>query len=89
MKMEGGLLDIVHREFRVECLPGDIPENIEVDVTELKIGDHDRVRDLKISEKIKILDDPETVVVAVEHPRAEEPVARRSCCRNGSRTRSN
>ncbi|MCI0447563.1 hypothetical protein L0152_30665, partial [bacterium] len=34
-----------------------------------------RVKDLKISEKIKILDDPETVVVAVEHPRAEEPVA--------------
>ena len=75
VKMEGGLLDIVHRELRVECLPADIPENIEVDVTELKIGDHIRVKDLKISEKIKILDDPETVVVAVEHPRAEEPVA--------------
>ena len=69
VKVEGGLLDIVHRELRVECLPGDIPDNIEVDVTELKIGDLVRVRDLKISEKIKILDDPETVVVAVEHPR--------------------
>jgi large subunit ribosomal protein L25 len=75
VKTEGGLLDIVHRELRVECLPADIPENIEVDVTELKIGDHIRVKDLKVSEKIKILDDPETVVVAVEHPRAEEPVA--------------
>ncbi len=75
VKTEGGLLDIVHRELRVECLPADIPENIEIDVTELKIGDHIRVKDLKISEKIKILDDPETVVVAVEHPRAEEPVA--------------
>jgi large subunit ribosomal protein L25 len=75
VKTEGGLLDIVHRELRVECLPGDIPENIEVDVTELKIGDHIRVKDLKVSDKIKILDDPETVVVAVEHPRAEEPVA--------------
>jgi large subunit ribosomal protein L25 len=72
VKTEGGLLDIVHRELRVECLPGDIPENIEVDVTELKIGDHIRVKDLKVSDKIKILDDPETVVVAVEHPRAEE-----------------
>src|SRR5262245_14195105 len=72
VKTEGGLLDIVHRELRVECLPADIPENIEVDVTELKIGDHIRVKDLKVSEKIKILDDPETVVVAVEHPRAEE-----------------
>jgi large subunit ribosomal protein L25 len=75
VKTEGGLLDIVHRELRVECLPGDIPDNIEVDVTELKIGDMIRVKDLKVSEKIKLLDDPETVVVAVEHPRAEEPVA--------------
>jgi large subunit ribosomal protein L25 len=75
VKTEGGLLDIVHRELRVECLPGDIPDNIEVDVTELKIGDMVRVRDLKVSEKIKLLDDPETVVVAVEHPREEEPVA--------------
>lgn len=75
VKTEGGLLDIVHRELRVECLPGDIPDNIEVDVTELKIGDMVRVRDLKVSEKIKLLDDPETVVLAVEHPREEEPVA--------------
>jgi large subunit ribosomal protein L25 len=75
VKTEGGLLDIVHRELRVECLPGDIPDNIEVDVTELKIGDMIRVRDLKVSEKIKLLDDPETVVLAVEHPREEEPVA--------------
>ncbi len=75
VKTEGGLLDIVHRELRVECLPADIPEHIQVDVTNLKIGDLLRVKDLQISEKIKILDDPETVIVAVEHPRAEEPVA--------------
>jgi large subunit ribosomal protein L25 len=72
VKVEAGLLDIVHREIRVECLPGDIPEHIEVDVTEMKIGDLLRVRDLKVSDKVKILDDPESVVVAVEHPRAEE-----------------
>lgn len=72
VKTEGGLLDIVHRELRVECLPADIPEHIEIDVTDLKIGDHVRVKDLKISDKIKILNDPESVVVAVEHPRAEE-----------------
>jgi large subunit ribosomal protein L25 len=75
VKTEGGLLDIVHRELRVECLPADIPEHIEIDVTELKIGDHVRVKDLKISDKIKILNDPESVVVAVEHPRAEEVAA--------------
>lgn len=76
VKTEGGLLDIVHRELRVQCLPADIPEHIDVDVTELKIGDFVRVKELKVSDKIKILNDPETVVIAVEHPRAEEePVA--------------
>lgn len=75
VKTEGGLLDVVHRELRVECLPADIPEHIVIDVTEMKIGDMVRVRELKISDKIKILNDAETVVVAVEHPRAEEPVA--------------
>jgi large subunit ribosomal protein L25 len=75
VKTEGGLMDIVHRELHVECLPGDIPESIVVDVTNLKIGDLVRVRDIVVSDKIKILDDPETVVVAIEHPRAEEEVA--------------
>ncbi len=75
VKSEGGLMDIVHRELHVECLPGDIPESIVVNVTNLKIGDLIRVRDLVVSDKIKILDDPETVVVAIEHPRAEEVVA--------------
>jgi large subunit ribosomal protein L25 len=76
VKTEGGLLDIVHRELRVECLPGDIPESLVVDVTNMKIGDLLRVKDIPISDKVKILEDPETVVVAVEHPRAEEePVA--------------
>jgi large subunit ribosomal protein L25 len=76
VKTEGGLLDIVHRELRVECLPADIPESLVVDVTNMKIGDLLRVKDIPISDKIKILEDPETVIVAVEHPRAEEePVA--------------
>jgi large subunit ribosomal protein L25 len=76
VKTEGGLLDIVHREIRVECLPADIPEHIVIDVTEMKIGDLRRIKDLKVSDKVKILEDPETVIVAVEHPREEElPVA--------------
>lgn len=72
VKTEGGLLDIVHRELRVECLPADIPEHIEVDITDLKVGSLLRVRDLTVSDRIKILDDPETVLLAVEHPRVEE-----------------
>jgi large subunit ribosomal protein L25 len=72
VKTEGGLIDIVHREIRVECLPADIPEHLTVDVTNMKIGDLFRIKDLQVSNKIKILDDPETVIVAVEHPREEE-----------------
>ncbi len=75
VKTEGGLLDIVHRELRVECLPRDIPEHIEADITELKIGDLLHVKDLKVSEKIKILEDPDMVIITVEHPRAEEVAA--------------
>ena len=76
VKVEGGLLDIVHREIRVECLPADIPERFEIEVTNMKIGDLFRIKDLKVSDKVKILEDPETVIVAVEHPREEElPVA--------------
>lgn len=76
VKVEAGLLDIVHREIRVECLPADIPESFEIDVTNMKIGDLFRIKDLKVSDKVKILEDPETVIVAVEHPREEElPVA--------------
>lgn len=75
VKTEGGLLDIVIRELRVECLPADIPEHIEIDVTNMKIGDHVRVRDLALGDKIKVLNEPEMVVVAVEHPRAEETPA--------------
>jgi large subunit ribosomal protein L25 len=73
VKTEGGLLDLVLRELKVECLPGDIPEHIVIDVTDMKIGDLKRVRDLQVSDKIKILDDPDTTVVMVEHARAEEP----------------
>jgi len=76
VKTEGGLLAVVHRELKVECLPVDIPEHLEVDVTSMKIGDLLRVRDIPVSDKIKILADADEVVVTVEHPRAEEtPVA--------------
>ena len=46
IKQQGGLLDIVHREIEVECLPADIPESIEIDVTELMLGQAIRLRDV-------------------------------------------
>jgi len=75
VKVQGGILDFVTRELEVECLPTDIPEKIVVDVSELELGKHVRVAELKVSDKIKVLTDPGLVIAHVVTPRAEEEVA--------------
>lgn len=64
---EGGILQHATRELEIECLPTDIPEKVEVDVSELNIGDAIHVRDLKL-EKVVILSDSDTSVVSVVPP---------------------
>ena len=68
---EGGLLDFQIREVHVECLPNAIPDAIEVDVAPLGHHDYLRIKDLEVPEGVKVLDDPERVVVGVTHARAE------------------
>jgi large subunit ribosomal protein L25 len=68
---EGGLLDFQVRELHVECLPNAIPDSVEVDVSPLGSHDYYRIKDLKLPEGVKVLDDPERVVVGVTHARAE------------------
>jgi large subunit ribosomal protein L25 len=75
VKRDGGVLDFVTRELEISCLPTDIPEKIVVDVSELEIGKHLRVSDLKVPEKIKVLTDADLVVVHVVVARAEEAAA--------------
>ena len=70
----GGVLDHSLRELEIEVLPGDIPEHIELDVTNLTIGHSLFVRDITIP-KGRILNDPDTPVCTVVAPRAEETVA--------------
>ncbi len=72
---EGGILDHVRREIEIECLPSQIPEKIEVDVTDLAIGKSLHVSELILPEGIVCLDDPETVLLTVVVPRAEEEIA--------------
>jgi large subunit ribosomal protein L25 len=61
-------------EIEVECLPADLPERIVVDISGLdKIGDSVRVRDVVLSDKVAILDDPEEII-AIASPTKEEPV---------------
>jgi large subunit ribosomal protein L25 len=76
VKEQGGLLEILQRELKVACLPGDIPETIDVEIGELKIHDHVRVQDLVPTGDYRFLDPPETLVVNVVPPRlVEEPAA--------------
>jgi large subunit ribosomal protein L25 len=70
IKQQGGLLDIVHREIEVECLPSDIPEHIEVDVTELMLGQAIRLRDVATDPKWKAVTDGDVMLVHIVAPRA-------------------
>jgi large subunit ribosomal protein L25 len=67
VQQDGGILQHVLRELEVECLPTDIPEKIEVDVTDLKIGDSIHVGDIKL-ESVEILSDPQGSIVSVVPP---------------------
>jgi len=75
VKLQGGIVDFVTRQIEIECLPGDIPEHIDVDVTELMMNDGVRVRDLATGGKWTSLTEPETLIVHLVAPRAEEAPA--------------
>jgi large subunit ribosomal protein L25 len=75
VKQQGGLLDFVHREIEVECLPADIPEHIEVDVSELMLHQSIRLRDVLGSMKWTPVSDADLMLVHVVPQKAEaEPV---------------
>ena len=69
VKTDGGVLDFVTREVGVEALPTDIPTAIEVDVSDLHIGQHLEVGDLQVPEGVEITDEPGRVIAAVAQSR--------------------
>ena len=69
---EGGMLEQHLHEIDIECLPKDIPEKIEVDITELQLGESVHVSDLVVSAEVKILNFMEQSVVGVTTVKAEE-----------------
>ena len=75
VKQQGGVLDVVHRQIEIECLPADIPTHIEVDVTELMVGMSIRVKDIATNPKWKPMADPEMMLLHVIIPRVEEAPA--------------
>ncbi len=72
VKTQGGLLEIVAREVEVECLPNNIPEHIVVDIADLGIGDAFRVKNIPATDKYRVVDDPEKILVHVIVLRVEE-----------------
>jgi len=63
-------------QFHVECLPADLPEHIVVDIAQLaRVGDAIRVRDVAVSDNIRVLENPDTVVAVASAPKVEETAA--------------
>lgn len=68
---DGGMVQQLKRVLEVECLPGDIPENLEADISELKIGDSLHVEEIQVLEGIRVLTDGKEPVVVISAPVAE------------------
>ncbi|MGB7489158.1 MAG: 50S ribosomal protein L25 [Thermoanaerobaculia bacterium] len=74
VKNEGGVLDFITREVEVECLPGDIPQTLELDVSDLEIGSHREVKDLEVPAGVELMVELDKVIVAVAHSRVATEV---------------
>lgn len=68
---EGGVLDQVLHEIEIECLPKDLPDSIEADVSHLEINQALHLRDIKFPETIKVLEDMSRTVASVKGVKAE------------------
>jgi len=75
VKQQGGIVDFVNREIEVECLPTDIPEHIDIDISELMLHQGIRVRDLAQDRKWKPISEPEMMIVHVVSVKVEEAPA--------------
>src|SRR6266550_5787675 len=70
VRLEGAVLDQTLRELEIEVDPSNIPDHVELDVTNMVIGDSLHVSDIKVPEGVEMLDDPETSVAVLAAPRA-------------------
>jgi len=71
----GGVLQIVRRELEILCFPGDIPDQIEIDITNIDIGESIHAEDITLSEKIDLPHDTNFTIVTIVSPRTEEEEA--------------
>ncbi len=74
VKTEGGFVDFINREIEIECLPKDIPEQIEIDISELHLRQSFKVEEVVLPGEIKLISDPETILFHIEEPAKEEEI---------------
>jgi len=72
---DGGVLEFPLHEIEVECLPKDLPERIELDISNLGVNQSIHVREVPISEAIRVLSAPDQVVVLVKYAKEEKVAA--------------
>lgn len=72
VKQQGGILEFVRREVEVECLPTDIPEHIDIDISDLMVGQGVRLRDVATNPKWKPVTDPDAMLIHVILAKGEE-----------------
>lgn len=70
---EGGVLGHITHELNVECRPGDIPEHLDIDISDLHINQSLTLADISVPEGVIIMDDVETTIVTITPPAVEEP----------------
>ena len=70
----GGILQQVRREIEIKCLPSQIPDTVEIDVSALNIGDSVHLNDIQLPEGIKVLDDADLTIATVLAPVVEKEV---------------
>jgi large subunit ribosomal protein L25 len=75
VKLEGGSLEHILWEIEIECLPTEMPEDISVDVSHLKLGGAVHIKDVVFPANIKVLNDPDSIIVSVAAPMKEEAPA--------------
>jgi len=68
----GGLLQIIRREIEVLCMPGDIPEAFELDITDMDVGDSVHVEEIPLGDNVEISSDVNFTVLTIVSPKVEE-----------------
>ena len=72
VEVDMGVLEIIHRTVRISCLPLAIPRDIQINVSDLGLGETVHVADIKPPEGVRLMDDPETTLMTIVASRAEE-----------------